>query len=106
MSDQNEKADASQIANRCRHLWQFIANQARCTVMLLPLNELEWLQEQFNHAETIGPILDPTAFVKLADSIPRRRELLKATVEYVRVLDRLKQEESDALNNSKGKGKS
>lgn len=75
-------------------LWSLIANQAKGTLMLLPLEQLVALRQAADRAIGFGPFLDPTAFIQMdQQKVNRNIELLDATISYVRVLDKMRDDE-------------
>jgi len=75
-------------------LWSLIANQAKGTLMLLPLEQLLALRQAADRAISFGPFIDPTAFIQMdQQKVNRNIALLDATISYVRVLDKMRAEE-------------
>lgn len=83
MSRPTEMTDAE-----AKFLWQMIANQARGTRLLCPIDRLHELLAERNYADAIMPYIDPTAYIRTDQDIVREREqLLKATIAYVEAIE-------------------
>lgn len=75
-------------------LWSLIANQAKGTLMLLPLDQLVALRNAAERAIGIGPLLNPTAFMRMDHrKVERNIALLDATIAYVQVLSSMQEDE-------------
>jgi hypothetical protein len=71
-------------------LWYMIRNQAKTSLLLLPIDRLRMLQEDLSESETMAPIFDPTFYRNNINQLEISKKLLEITIEYARKLNDLK----------------
>lgn len=98
----NEKPSNSPVNDEAgmTQLWMMVNNQARSSLMLLPLDKLNSLRDANEHSQAIGPLLDPTMFIQNADAIAEAREVLDATIAYITALTKVYNKQLSRRKNS------
>lgn len=88
MTEQEEK-DA--IVKRMQLGWDLLFNQTR-VIAMLPLED--WL-ERMSRADTLGPILDPTLWMKAHEKMDKIRTIIEAALVLKKAVLKLQSEVGD-----------
>lgn len=72
---------------------QMIDNVCRLA-MTIPLEEAQAVSAEIDRTETLMPLLDPSAYMKIMDNIPAHRDVVQAFVTFRIALAKVEKKET------------